>query len=530
MLGFCTLPISQGTRFLLILCLTLPASLAGQGAWMATGTPYDLSTNPYEYRRHECGAEVAHTHNKRTGVLIGGRGGSRPAILLDLNSYPFYLHRGSYAPVELHHIEAVVWRDSLIVAGMGFTGGYPSETPSPNIIAYDAASDSWQILENNIPSARRRGSASAVIDGDWLYFFCGLTNGHQSGWVPWTDRYHLVTGTWQSLPDAPRARDHSVAVVEGRNVYLVGGRRSAVNNGGLHSFMVDSLDVFNLDSHSWSTLPTRLPTPRAGLLATILDNAAGHPEIMAWGGEYSGGVYNIGEGYDLISNNWEPLPSLAGNAHGDQLMKINHDSLVVMSGAYLGGNEWFPTSPEYVQLYAANANLPVEWLSVEARQSGMSVTISWEVEETFVLSYQVERRSQDGIWEPLTEMRTNGNGRQQYAYLDANLPAPGRYIYRIRQTDFDGQSTLSPQVETYIQGPFSVYPNPVALSRGLRQLTVQGDLSFQAVHLYDLQGRQIPIEQSGQQLILPASLPAGLYPLQFVRSGQRPVTIKLRID
>ena len=510
---------------ILWITLLFPSFLFAQAAWVSTSTAYDTTDHPYNFQRHECGAGMCEVNGTRTGVIIGGRGANRTAIRINLDS--FYVDNGAKSPIELHHIQACVWRDSIIVAGMGFAGGFPIESPSANLVAYNVPSDSWQVLESNIPIARRRGSAASILDGDWMYFFCGLTNGHQSGWVSWTDRYNLVTGSWEKLEDAPRARDHSIAVVHNRNVYVVGGRRSAHQNGGLHAYMVDSIDVFNLDTHTWSTLTSTLPTPRAGLIATILTNEIGNPQLSVWGGEYAGGTYRLGEGYDLVSGNWINLPSLSASIHATQLIKLNEDSLFVMAGASQGGSERTADESEYVQLYTSEGSLPVEWISFKVENEDKGVKMNWIVEEVNNHFFSVERKRSAGNWVEVNQVVSKGDGRHSYTFIDQTIPEDGQYVYRIKQQDWDGKASWSNKIELYVHHLISIFPNPVNLSEGERQLQISGDI--ESVYLYGLNGKAVQIALEGKRLTLPSDLPPAIYLLKITIDEANPIFEKLWI-
>jgi len=126
MIKFYSFPI-----FLALLFIFSPSFIQGQ-VWNKTSFNYDKTDHPYGYQRHECGGGVLHINGEPIGVIMGGRGSDRKA--LHFKTRENYADVGkNKAPYELHHIQAVVYNDNTLIAGMGFTGGYPIEVPSPNI-------------------------------------------------------------------------------------------------------------------------------------------------------------------------------------------------------------------------------------------------------------------------------------------------------------------------------------------------------------------------------------------------------------
>jgi hypothetical protein len=131
--------------------------------------------------------------------------------------------------MEIHHFQAVSFQDELWIVG-ALTGKYPHETPIPNILIFNPKTKSWRDGPA-LPKNRERGSAGIVVSQNKIYMVCGIQDGHFDGFVRWFDELDPKTGTWKSLPSAPRARDHvSAALVDGK-LYLAGGRTSYAKIG-----------------------------------------------------------------------------------------------------------------------------------------------------------------------------------------------------------------------------------------------------------------------------------------------------------
>lgn len=116
--------------------------------------------------------------------------------------------------------------------------------------------------------------------------------------------------------------------------------------------------------------------------------------------------------------------------------------------------------------------IPVELMSFYANVSDANVNLNWTTaSETNNSGFEIQRSIESKI-EKSKEWKTigfvNGNGTttepKTYTYTDKTLQ-PGKYLYRLKQVDFDGQYEYSKEVEIEIGLPleFSLeqnYPNP----------------------------------------------------------------------
>ena len=114
--------------------------------------------------------------------------------------------------------------------------------------------------------------------------------------------------------------------------------------------------------------------------------------------------------------------------------------------------------------------LPVEWLDIEAIAYEGKIKINWSTAQEIGNDYFTVERSINGFdFEPLDEIQGAGYSieLQNYSFIDTQ-PYVGLAYYRIRQTDYDGQSDVS-SVVAIVFDPFklegenqiTVYPNPV---------------------------------------------------------------------
>lgn len=279
-----------------------------------------LETTGSAQERHESSAVVIGDHL----YVVGGRG-DRALQALDLKAREW--RTLATPPLEVHHAQAVAHAGKLLII-TGFTGGFPDETPLANVLIYDPKVDRWT-TGASIPEARRRGAAGVAIEGDVAYVVGGNAKGHNNGYVRWTDAFNIATGEWTALADAPYPRDHFHAVALNGQVYAAAGRESSHNTGESFSRTVKPVDVYDIASNTWRTLPLPIPTPRAGTSAVALSG-----KVIVLGGESDSQTAAHGEVemLDPASGSWSALPSLAQGRHGFQAGR-HGDAVVVAAGS-----------------------------------------------------------------------------------------------------------------------------------------------------------------------------------------------------
>ncbi|MFA6541769.1 MAG: FG-GAP-like repeat-containing protein [Bacteroidota bacterium] len=156
---------------------------------------------------------------------------------------------------------------------------------------------------------------------------------------------------------------------------------------------------------------------------------------------------------------------------------------------------------------ASAVALPVELASFTTSIKNDGVELQWstatevnnfgfDVERSKIQKSEVGSRTSGETWRNVGFVEGSGttNSPKQYSFADKNLP-PGRYFYRLKQTDRDGKFTYSQSVEvTMASAPkeFALgqnYPNPFNPSTVIRyQLPVNGHVSLK---VYDAIGRDV---------------------------------------
>lgn len=136
------------------------------------------------------------------------------------------------------------------------------------------------------------------------------------------------------------------------------------------------------------------------------------------------------------------------------------------------GITWF--GPFIIMDTAANTLLPVELLSLNALMNRNDVEVSWKTaSETNNAGFEVQRSLDNKDFTAVGTMKGAGNSNRVLTYTFTDMDAAGLVkqnsvvYYRIKQTDFDGKSSISPGVPVSAKGkvgfaPVSAPENPVS--------------------------------------------------------------------
>ena len=169
--------------------------------------------------------------------------------------------------------------------------------------------------------------------------------------------------------------------------------------------------------------------------------------------------------------------------------------------------------------YHTNAAvLPVALNKFEGKHLGTVLQLNWSTASEENNSHFDLQRSADGQnWFDLQRVEGQGfsSTLQQYEYLDQR-PLPGSNYYRLKQTDFDGRSSLSEVIHlVWEQGNrVSVFPNPVD---DYLTIKTDGPTSRDQIWIYNSIGRlidQFQLEDGFQEIDTRDWIP-GMYFLQL---------------
>ena len=305
--------------YFLFLLLIFSTTAFSQESWTII-TPKTDATPRHENSFVECDGKL---------YVLGGRG-ERPVEEYDPKTNTWT--KLADAPMEIHHFQAISYNKEIWVVG-ALTGGYPHETPIPNIMIFNPKTKTWR-EGPKLPENRYRGSAGVFVRNDKIYMVCGIQDGHYDGFVGWFDELDPKTGKWTTLTDAPRARDHVSAAMVGDRLYLAGGRTSNAKIGKVIDTTIKEVDYYDFKTQTWHTIDTGIPTERAGN-----SNLGIGPYLVVLNGESGVQVpaHAEVEVLDTRTNTWSKLPNLNQGRHGTGAAFLKGKIYVAAGSANRGG-------------------------------------------------------------------------------------------------------------------------------------------------------------------------------------------------
>lgn len=141
--------------------------------------------------------------------------------------------------------------------------------------------------------------------------------------------------------------------------------------------------------------------------------------------------------------------------------------------------------------------LPIELISFSAEKTEEGhVRLEWQTaSEVNNSHFTIERRTDGSNIEDLAVLQGAGNSTAiiDYEYID-QTPVSGRSFYRLRQTDFNGESVASEFVSVFIEPPkadyqYSLFPNPVRAGTPLWVGFDSGQALPMLIEVYEMGGR-----------------------------------------
>ena len=165
-------------------------------------------------------------------------------------------------------------------------------------------------------------------------------------------------------------------------------------------------------------------------------------------------------------------------------------------------------------LFEGSNPLPTELTSFSLTTLGSSIKLNWNTAtEINNFGFEILRQAQDDKnWEKIGFVNGNGNSNspKEYSFVDDKL-STGKYSYRLKQIDNDGQFEYSKIIEVDMNGvkKFELsqnYPNPFNPSTVIGyELPVNG---FVSLKVFDVLGNEIATLVNEEK-------PAGSYNVQF---------------
>lgn len=210
----------------------------------------------------------------------------------------------------------------------------------------------------------------------------------------------------------------------------------------------------------------------------------------------------------------------ASASNGSQLCGkiLNFEALTFNYPAASHSSNLFP-------IEGNNTPLPVELTSFTATvNSNGNVQLLWSTAtELNNYGFEIERFRQNETtplpeWEKIGFVKGAGtkNSETNYIFIDTEKILSGKYFYRLKQIDIDGEYTYSEKVEVTIGIPdkyelYQNYPNPFNPSTILKYSIPEDN--FVTLKVYDITGRVV------QTIFNNEWHTAGIYDYDFSKSG-----------
>ncbi|MBK9098591.1 MAG: T9SS type A sorting domain-containing protein [bacterium] len=165
----------------------------------------------------------------------------------------------------------------------------------------------------------------------------------------------------------------------------------------------------------------------------------------------------------------------------------------------------------------ADDPVPVELVSFSATSSGKNVILQWTTATELNNSgFEIQKRTQESGFEVIGFVAGSGSTTEQrsYSFNDVNIPND-KYIYRLKQIDFNGVFDYSNEIEVEVNSPaeFSLeqnYPNPFNPSTIINYSIAEASLV--KIAIYNLLGQEVA-------LIVNEFKEAGQHSINFDASG-----------
>jgi len=187
--------------------------------------------------------------------------------------------------------------------------------------------------------------------------------------------------------------------------------------------------------------------------------------------------------------------------------------------------------------------LPVELTSFSAATIGKDVKLSWNTAtEINNYGFDIERcalSAERKAWNKIGFVNGNGNSNspKSYSFVDDNITA-GKYSYRLKQIDNDGQFEYSKTIEVDMNGvkKFELnqnYPNPFNPTTSIRYAI--DSRQFVSLKVYNLLGKEVATlinenKEAGNYMVNfdASNLPSGVY-LYKLQAGEFIQTKKMTL-
>jgi len=366
---------------------------------------------------------------------------------------------------------------ALTVKGTKLFAGSADNLQAGVYMSIDSA-NSWVKASNGLTLP---ASIKALASDDGQYLYTGVYGNEDGSGV----FYSIDDGSmWMEANNGISNRYVWKLQIKGDNVF------AGMDNGG-------GVYLSTNQGAMWQPV-------NSGLTDSIIQSFTVYGENI-FVGTHTGGVF-------LSTNNgtnWEAINTGLTNL---DIKSLAVDETYIYAGAAgsgVGENGVWRRALSEINIIP----IPVELSSFTASTSKYSVTLNWTTAtELNNLGFEIQRLSIEDVWEKIVFVDGYGTTTEihNYSYVDANL-TPAKYLYRLKQIDFDGQYEYSDEIEVEVNGPLTFalgqnYPNPFNPATKITYTLPQKN--YVALKIYDVLGKEVATLVNEEK-------PTGIYEVEF---------------
>lgn len=166
--------------------------------------------------------------------------------------------------------------------------------------------------------------------------------------------------------------------------------------------------------------------------------------------------------------------------------------------------------------------LPIELLSIDARPNNNNIDINWSTASEINNDFFDIQWSRNGInFQTIEGIKGSGTSYSRNDYTYTHLtPSNGKNYYRIKQVDFDGQSSYTKIVLATIEIKNKIRVFPTVVND---QIRISLSETEGLIAIYNINGslvKSINVNTSNLIILNVADLPAGSYIVSFINDQQ----------
>ena len=245
---------------------------------------------------------------------------------------------------------------------------------------------------------------------------------------------------------------------------------SAVSTAATFTFTYTTSTAMAAGNIFYFTAPAGFPSfqVHGGTTNAAMDDYANYCDVYFNGSKVTASFSSI----FTIAQSWTggvQLSRRIATAAGTQITIVVKNTMTNPSTPGTYTFNWRTAQPSGAAIdafsasYRVGATLPVIYSSVRAEAKNGNVLLTWATGTEPSNSYFVIEHSVNGLqFAPLDSVSSKGINGASYEYLCKNISA-GMHVYRIRQVDKDGQSSLSASLSVSVvkeSRNIESYPNP----------------------------------------------------------------------